>query len=141
MADEIDDDLRYKKRRRTFEISPYVGLAKRGNVLEELREYVPPKMRERFDRLSPERQIEALRIARTLSQEYRYLVLDRILDNVDTISDLSLVEDMERAMLAVNAEKLKVSLGFALEQTVENVDFVYKLQVDITRYVHRVARD
>jgi hypothetical protein len=34
MADEIDDDLRHKKRRRIFEISPYVGLAKRGNVLQ-----------------------------------------------------------------------------------------------------------
>jgi hypothetical protein len=138
IADDVDEDIREKKNLHVGVLDPYIGLAKKGGFLEELHEYVPSGMVEQFQNTLPyESQIEALRIVRTLSQEYRYFILNQILQTkAYSLPKLHMLEDMERAMLALQAEKLNIILGFAMERTFQNVDFFHKFNVAITRYDH-----
>lgn len=113
IADDVDDRIRDRKRRRVDDVSPYFGLAKRGQHFEELRQYMPPALRDRYKDIPHDIRRQALQIARRIGQEHYYVVLDRILQHkADTLPKLSAVEDMERAMLATYAEKLSVTLGF-----------------------------
>jgi len=135
IAENIDGAIRTAKRRRTIDVQPYIGLATHGEHLEELREYMPPGISEGFKHLSTDVQKAALKISHRLGQEYRYAVLHEILrQRANTLQKLSLLEDMERAMLALHTEKFKVSLGFYLEQSIDNVRYLFKLQVNISRY-------
>jgi hypothetical protein len=138
VAEDVDEDIQAKKLDRIAEVDPYVALAKRGNYLDELHElYVPPDIAEQIRTVLPrESQVEALRIARTLSQEYRYFLFMQVLQQkAFTLPKLHLLEDMERAMLALHAEKLKVEIVFVMgTRTFDNVKFKYGFVVLITRY-------
>ena len=79
IAADVDEEIREKKRRGISSISPFVALAKRGAYLEQLHEYVPKSIIQRFEENLPHyTQAEVLRIVQTLAQEYRYSLLDRI---------------------------------------------------------------
>lgn len=136
IADDVEEDVREKKRQRLSDVSPYVCLGRRGDCIEEMREFVPSSFEEQFrNELPREAQLEALRVARSLSQEYRYLLLDQILQQkAHTLPKIHLLEELERAMLALSAGKLEARLGFFTQHTVGQVDFPYQLLLDITRY-------
>jgi hypothetical protein len=134
ITDDVDDLIRDRKRRRVDDVSPYFGLAKRGEHFEELREYMPPAIRERYKDISHDIRRQALQIARRIGQEHYYVVLDRILQQkADTLPKLSAVEDMERAMLATYAEKLSVTLGFYQRHTIDDRTYLSRLRVNISR--------
>jgi len=142
LAEDVDEDIRARKYQRIDDLAAYFGLAKRGNRLEELREYMPLAIGDIFPNNVPrEYQMEATRIARTLSQEYRYMILDQIRKReLYTLPKLHLLEDMERAMLALHAEKMGVNFGFFLVRTLDDVDLPYKLGIRITRYCYSLFR-
>jgi len=135
IADSVEEDLREMKRQRVSTVSPYVALARRGDRLDELREFVPSKLEERFTtELSAEAQTEGLRAARSLSQEYRYLLLDKILrQKADTIPKIRILEDLERAMLALHTSKMEAKLGFVVRHVVDHIDFPYNLFLQFAR--------
>ena len=134
IADDLDDLIRERKRRRVDDVSPYFGLAKRGEFFEELREYMPPVIRERYKDIPHDIRRQALQIARRIGQEHYYVVLDRILQQkADSLPKLSAIENMERAMLATYAEKLNVSLGFFQRLTIDDANYLSKLRVNISR--------
>ena len=115
IADDVDEDVREKKNLRIDVLDPYIGLAKKGDFLEELHEYVPSAIVQQFQNILPyESQIEALHIVRTLSQEYRYFILNQILPTkVYSLPKFHILEDMKCAMLT---EKLSIiTLGFVME--------------------------
>jgi hypothetical protein len=140
VADDIEEDVREKKRRRKGDVSAYVSLARRGNRLDELREFVPSRVEEQFrNELSREAQLEALRVARSLGQEYRYIVLDQILQQkAYTLPKIHLLEDMERAMLTLHSNKMEATLGFLFDHDVDGRLFPYDLQLEITSYPSRL---
>ena len=134
IADDVDELIRDARRRRADDVSAYFGLAKRGEYFEELREYMPPVIRERYKDIPHDIRREALRIARRIGQEHYYVVLDRILQQkADTLPKLSAIEDMERAMLATYAEKLSVTLGFYQRHTIDDRNYLSRLRVNISR--------
>ena len=135
IAADVDEEIREKKRQGLRSISPFVGLAKRGAYLEQLHEYIPQSIIQQFEEKLPHyTKAEVLRVVQTLSQEYRYSLLDRILqDPAYTLPKLYLVEDMERAMLAVQAEKLEICLEMILPGTFDDVNFPFNVRIDITR--------
>ena len=135
IADDIDDDICEEKHRRMTTISPFVALAKRGAFLEQLHEYVPSSILQKFKEKVPHHtQGEVLRVVQTLAQEYRYTLLDRVLqESTFTLPKLHLVEDLERAMLAAQAEKLEISLEMILPGTFDDVTFPYNVKIYITR--------
>jgi uncharacterized protein YoxC len=134
IADDVDEHIRERKRRRVNVVSAYLGLAKRGEYFEELQEYMPPELHERFKDLPPEIQRGALQLARRIGQESRYAVLDRVIrQKVHALPTLHVIEDMERAMLALQTEKLEVTLGFYLKHTIDNRNYMYNLCVSISR--------
>jgi hypothetical protein len=135
VAEDVDEDIRERKSQRATDLSPYFGIARRGNDLEELREFMPLAVGDIFpDDVPRECQVEATRIARTLAQEYRYMILDQIRKHeAYTLPELHVLEDMERAMLALHAEKMSVNFGFFMVRTLDDVDLPYKLRIHITR--------
>ena len=141
IADDLEEDVREKKQRRVSDVSPYVNLVRRRDSLEELREFVPPRFEEQFrNELPREAQLEALRVARSLSQEYRYVVLDQILQQkAHTLPKLHQLEDMERAMLAIHSNKLEARLEFVIQNVVNEVDFPYRLCVAVEEYFPQSA--
>jgi hypothetical protein len=77
--------------------------------------------------------LEALRISRTLGQEYRFAVLELIVNSkCYHLTKLALFEDMERAMLAVQAEKLQVDLCFNITHTVGHMNFKFDIGVNVS---------
>ena len=134
-ADEFADEIRARKRQRTNDASPYVGLARRGDYIEELRDFIPSWLEERLcNELTQDALREALRIARSAGQETRYAILFKILEQkAHTLPKMRLLESLERAMLILNAGKVQARLGFFTQHTVEQVDFPYRLLLDITR--------
>ena len=110
-ADEFDQGLSRMKRRRTKDVSPYVALSKRDGYFYILREYMPEQLARKLSECILK---EVLREILT-RQEYRYALLDRILTNkTDTLPQLSLFTEMERATIALEAGKLKVRLHFGV---------------------------
>ena len=53
IADEINEKINVKKQDRWNSISPYLGLAKRGQFLEQLHEYVRGSILHQFEEFSP----------------------------------------------------------------------------------------
>jgi len=137
IAAELDEHIQEIKRERVSDISPYIGLATRGPWLEELREYVSPRVNELLEKhLSREHKIQAMQLARALSQEYRCANFSQIIElKAYTIPKLSLLEEMERAMLALQVGKLKVSFSFGLNENFDGDSFVYSVQIEMARYV------
>ena len=134
IAHEVDEHIRESKRQRRSDVAAYLGLVKRGEYIAELREYMPSDLAERFKTAPIEVRREALRVSRGLGQEFRYAVLDRILRQKSlTLPKIHLQEDLERAMLACNMEKLTVELGFFLPCVIGDITYLYKLQVLLSR--------
>jgi len=136
IADDVDEDIREKKRRRLDNITPYVSLVKRGEHVEELHEYVPSSVIRRFEEELPEEsQATAIGIVRTLSQEYRYSVLDRILKTrIHTLPALFRFVELERAMLALHSEKLRANLGFVFRDVFEGCQCTCELRITVSRF-------
>ena len=136
IADDVDCNIREKKRCRVDDVSPYIALAKRGNNVEELREYVPPAMRKLLSELPIEVRKQLLKDARTHSQESWYDYLNRAIKrNASTLQDLHILKDMERAILALHAEKLEVTLGIFMRHKVNDIEALYQVEINIKRYV------
>jgi len=87
----------------------------------------PSKVEEQFkNELPREAQLEALRVARSLSQEYRYVILDQIVQQkAHTLPEIHLLEDMERAMLALHSNKIEATLGFLFPYKTDGRLFYY----------------
>jgi len=136
IADEVEENVREEKLNRMTSISPFVALAKRGAFLEQLHEYVPSSILQRLKEQVPHHtQAEVMQVVQTLAQEYRYTLLDRILrESAFTLPKLHLVEDLERAMLAVQTERLEISLHTILPCTYDGVTFPFIVRIDMTRY-------
>lgn len=136
IADDVIDHVNEQKRRRISDVSPYFAIAKRGDYLEELREYMPPSVVDQFFGDVPrDVQLEVLQISRRLGQEYRFAVLDQIMrQKANTLPKLHMVENLERAMLALYAGKLSVSLGFYVEHTIDGANYLFDLCVNVSRY-------
>jgi hypothetical protein len=135
LADDVDRDIREKKRRRINDVSPYIALAKRANNVEELREYVPPAMQKMFSELPKEVRKQLLKDARTHSQESRYEYLNRaIKQKTSTLQDLHILKDMERVILALHAEKLEVTFGIFMRHEVNDIEALYQVEINIKRY-------
>jgi len=138
-AEEVDGAVRVSKSHSASNVSPYVGLAKRGDSLHQLHEYIPLFLKESFHQIPRAVQKDVMRVARALSQEYRYMILDRIIkEKAYTLPKLHLLENMERAMLALHAEKLKVTLGLFLDQALDDgPPLLYQLRIQTSRYSDR----
>lgn len=131
LAEEFEHNLSRIKKRRLKDVTPYVSLAKRGQHFQILREYLPPTLVEKFGKNIPQELLkEALSVTRRLGQEYRYYLLDRILnDQCYTLPKLQVMEELERGILAIHAGKLNVELGFGIDRMKEH---------DITQYRYDV---
>lgn len=146
ISHEVEETINMNRRRRLADIEPYVGLAKRDNDVHQLYEYMPSALVERLhdESMSEDALREALRISRTLGQEYRYSIIDQILtQRLYTVPELRRFEEMERAMIALHAEKFKVHLGFYLRWTLSHpnlghltrcMDHMFSVNLYITRY-------
>jgi len=84
--------------------------------VDEVREYIPVPILDLFyNTLPPKIRAEVTRMVQSLSQEYRYLLLERIVkESSHALSNLSFVEETERAMLAMQADKLLPALDFIM---------------------------
>jgi hypothetical protein len=134
IADDVDQHIQERKRHRVNDVSPFIGLAKRGNYFEELREYIPPDMQEFFNRLPSDVRRELVRCSQRFGQESRYAFYDQIYrQKAITIRKIHLQEDIERAMLACNTEHLHVQLGFFVPHVIDNRTYLYKLQLKVNR--------
>jgi hypothetical protein len=137
-ADELDQNISRIKRRRTKDVSPYVSLAKKDQHLQILREYMPPAIVEKIEKEVPkEVRQAALSMTRRLSQEYRYHLYNRIIKNhCFSIPKLAVLEDLERGVLALQADKLQITLLFLIESSTEyNITDDYEMCINISRYV------
>lgn len=141
IAEEVDDIVRERKRRRVGDISPYLGLVKRDGHFVMLNEYIPSTFKTNFaNEIDHEAQLRALQLSQTLSQEYRYAILDRICkQKVLSLPKLRHFEELERAMLALQAGKFNVELGFYIRRPFgegqHRSDFLFNFQVKISRYL------
>jgi hypothetical protein len=118
-ADEFDKTLSRAKDQRTKDVSPYVGLVKRDGYLQLLNEFVPPPLAQRLVEKHPLPLQKILKIVKGLEQEYRYILLDRILRNeIYELPRLSMFEELERAMMANVAEKLEVTFNFFVDHII-----------------------
>jgi hypothetical protein len=80
-------------------------------------------------------QKQALAVVNSLTQEYRYLFVDRIVrQKLLTLPKLYLMEDMERAMLALHAEKLRARLQVIVPYKAPDKKVLpYDPEIEITR--------
>jgi hypothetical protein len=113
-GDDFDQNLSHVKRRRTNDLSPYTGLTKKDRNLQILREFLPQSLAEKLVEKVPPRVLrETLKVVRSLEQEYRYMLLDRMLRNeVYKLPALWEFEELERAALVNQAEKMEVFMSF-----------------------------
>jgi hypothetical protein len=133
IADDIDQHIQERKRQRANDVSPFFGLAKRGNHVQELRVFIPPDMQEFFNGLETDVRTELVRSSQRLGQESQYAFYDQICrQKALTIPKIHLLENMERAMLACNTEQLDVTLGFFVPHVIDTRTFLYKLHINIT---------
>jgi hypothetical protein len=110
---DVERSIRERKRSNIADPSPYVGLAKRGNHVEILEEYIPDLTRENLMKLSTDDRILALRTIRTLSHEFSSLIASLVLESDKlTFPNLHLLEDMERAMLLLHFGQIEIRAGF-----------------------------
>jgi hypothetical protein len=131
------------KRRRPKEVTPYVSLANKDQRLHILREFMPPAIAEKLAKEIPKDVLkEALSMTRRLGQEYRYHLFCRMVENkCSSLPRLALLEELERGMLAVHAEKLNVQFGFLILITgcsVERdvIDYSFEASIQVSRYVY-----
>lgn len=94
---------------------------------------MPPTIVERFGKDIPQDVLkEALAVTRRLGQEYRYYLLDRILKQKScTLPKLEVMEDLERGILAIHAEKLNVELGFGLTRAGQHAITAHQFDVRV----------
>ena len=137
-ADEFDNNLSRMKRRRVKEVTPFVSLANKDQRLHMLREFMPPAIAEKLAKEVPKDVLkEALSMTRRLGQEYRYHLFCRIIKNqCSTIPKLALLEELERGMLAVHADKLNVQFGFAVHWEREVSQYYFDVSIEVSRYVY-----
>jgi hypothetical protein len=138
-ADEFDNNLSRIKHRRVKEVTPYVSLAEKDDQLRILREFMPPAIVEKVAREIPKDvQKEAISLTRRLGQEYRYHLFCRIIKNkCSSLPKLALLEELERGILAVHADKLNVELGFLVDRWRElNQYHYYDVRIKISRYIY-----
>ena len=134
-VEDLDEDLKEMKFHRLHDVTPYFGLAKRGNHLERLHEYLPSAVKHKFyTDIPPQIRLKVLRVAREIGQEVYYMVLDRIIQQkAYTLPKLYLMEDMERAMLSLQSEKLNATFTFYLPWTINTIDTLYEVRICTSR--------
>jgi hypothetical protein len=103
---------------------------------------MPPSIVEKIEKEVPKEALQAaLSMTRRLGQEYRYHLLDRIIKNhCFSIPKLAVLEDLERGVLALQADKLNITLEFAIYSRRE-YDFTdcYMMCITVSRYVFRIC--
>jgi hypothetical protein len=134
-AFEFDQTLSKAKRRRVDDLTPYVTLGKREDRFQVLQEFMPMQLIEKWIKNVPaEVRAEVLRVSRSLGQEYRYYILDRIIrGNHTSLGNLALFETLQRSTLAFHAEKIKLYLEFPFHDP-RNAGIYYWGRVDLSRY-------
>ena len=124
------------KRRRPHDLTPFHCVVKSKNYFQILREYMPPaliqKLRNKFPTITLG---EFQQTSRGLAQEYRIALLDRFARvEHSALPKVSVTESLERAMLALHTEQVKVELGFYFAHLIGGTEFTYDLRVNISRY-------
>jgi hypothetical protein len=111
-ADDFDQNLSRVKRQRTNDLSPYTGLVKNDRNLQILREFLPQSLAQKLvDKVPPRVLRETIKVVRSLEQEYRYMLLDRMLRNeVYNLPALWEFQELERAALVNQAEKMEANI-------------------------------
>lgn len=133
VTESFDRDVTELKRRRTSDITPYSGIIERTTRIHVLREFVPEKMERLAQNVSPQMLREMLKTVRTLEQEYRYTVLDRLLrDQVYNLPTLREFEKLERAMLVDQAGKIEGSITHLIKR--EPVGHIIACIIRLSRY-------
>jgi hypothetical protein len=134
-AVEFDQRLSRAKRRRLGDLTPYIALGQRNDQLQILQEFLPRHLVDNWLGTVPaELRAQILRISRSLGQEYRYSILDRIIrSQCMSLGDLALFESLERSMLALHAEKVKVTLKFDLKHSIGDLNHIYDVKVNVSR--------
>lgn len=130
----FDQSLSRAKARQTHDLTPYLGLTERDNQFQILQEFMPRHLAAKWLCTVPaDVRSEVLRVSRALGQEYRYYVLDRIVrGNYLTLESLALFERLERSMLALYAEKLRLEFGFYFRDFWN--DLQYRVTLNLSRY-------
>ena len=114
-------------------MEPYVGIARKGEYLYTLRRFLPRALAEQLIATVPRDALPLiLDMVRKLEQEYAYTLLDRISKGgrLSSLANLSIVEDIERANLALQADKMRINVGMVIR--IE--DTVSEMQVSVSRY-------
>ena len=119
---DFDERLSRAKRRRTKDVSPYEGLVNKEGYLHLLNEFVPPPLAQRLVEKIPWPTLrKILKTIRTLTQEYRYVLLDRIIRNeIYDLPQVATFEELERAMIAHVAEKLSATFTLRFDQGIDD---------------------
>jgi hypothetical protein len=109
VTESFDRDVTELKRRRTTDILHYSGLVERENRVEIVWEFIPESIKRSLRNTPPDILSKIVKSVRCLQQEYGYTVLERMLRNkVLSIPTIRETEDLERAMLVNQAEKVNV---------------------------------
>jgi hypothetical protein len=116
VADDFDQNLSLRKRKRVEDPSPYVSLSKRQGHFQILQEFIPTNLAQILVESVPNPVLRKLLSAiRALRQEYAYVLLDRIIKNkIYDLPEVHKFEEMERGMIALQAEKMKATFHFVL---------------------------
>jgi hypothetical protein len=119
-ADDFDQNLSSLKRRRIEDVSPYVALTKRHGHLHVLQEFVPENLARMLTENVPKPVIRhLLRVIRSLKQEYGYALLTRIIESkIYDLPGLLLFEELERGLVALQAEKITAKFFFQLTYSI-----------------------
>jgi hypothetical protein len=121
VTESFDRDVTELKRRRTTDIAPYSGIVERTTRFHVLREFVPEPMKRLAQKVSPQMLHEILKSVRTLEQEHRYTLLDRLFQrNIYNLPPLREFEELERTMLVDQAGKMEGILSSNLWRTLRS---------------------
>jgi hypothetical protein len=123
------------KRRRTKDVSRYVALVKNEDRLHLLNEFVPPPLAQRLVEKFPVPILDViLKTINGLEQEYRYLLLDRVLQNVpNELPKVVVFEELERAMIATVTGKLKTTFNFVIFYTSGRYDYRSDMCIELSK--------
>jgi len=134
-ADDFDQNLSRAKRLRTKDVAPYVGVAKNQGYIHLLSKFIPPLLGRRLaEKISVPVLDAILKTINCLEQEYRYLLLDRILRmEIYEVPQVAIFESLERAMIATLADKLKATFKFAIYHTKGGFEYCSDLHLQLSR--------
>lgn len=133
-ADKLDRKIQRLKRRKLGDVSQYMGLIEWEGHFQILQKYYPKPLVQMLRELPQQVRRRIVAIVQTLEQEYAYTLLDRIVNGmIYTLPGLAEFEGLERATIALQAEKMSAIFTFRYQGWVEYMPYLSDLRIKISR--------